>query len=217
MEDKSNDQLIDLSVSEFINETASELPAPGGGSVSALVGALGAALGSMVANLSSHKKDWDDRWEEFSDWAEKGKYFHQELLRCVDEDTRAFNLLMEAFSLPKTSEKEKEERKLRIGEATRTAMNVPFRVMQLACDSMEVLRAMAETGNPNSVSDAGVGALCALTAVEGAYLNVKINASGFDDKEYLASILNQSGKISQSAKVKAEEILEIVNSKILSR
>jgi glutamate formiminotransferase / formiminotetrahydrofolate cyclodeaminase len=214
MEEKDNDRLIDLTIAGFISETASESPAPGGGSISALTGALGAALGSMVANLSSHKRGWDDRWEEFSNWAEKGKYFHQELLRCVDEDTKAFNLLMDAMALPKSSEQEKDQRKAAMTNATRNAINVPFRVMQLAHDSLEVLKAMAETGNPNSVSDAGVGALCASTAVEGAYLNVKINASGFEDKEFIDTLLKEAEAISAAAKIKVAGILETVNSKI---
>ena len=214
MEENSGDRLIDLTVSGFVDETASESPAPGGGSVSALVGAFGASLGSMVANLSSHKRGWDDRWEEFSDWAEKGKYFHQELLRCVDEDTHAFNRLMEAMGMPKASEQEREERQKSIVMATKNAINVPFRVMQLAKESMEVLKAMAETGNPNSVSDAGVGALCAMTAVEGAWLNVKINASGFTEREFTERILEQAEAIALSARIKLQEIMDIVHSKI---
>ncbi|MCA1760527.1 MAG: glutamate formimidoyltransferase, partial [Bacteroidales bacterium] len=178
MEEKTGEKLVEKTVQGFVHETASESPAPGGGSVSAAVGAFGAALGTMVANLSAHKRGWDERWEEFSDWAEKGKKYHDELLKCVDEDTEAFNKIMAAFGLPKSNEQEKAERKQAIQKATKTAMEIPLKVMQLAHDSLEVMQAMAETGNPNSVSDAGVGALCARTAVEGAYLNVKINAAG---------------------------------------
>ncbi|MCF6359066.1 MAG: cyclodeaminase/cyclohydrolase family protein, partial [Draconibacterium sp.] len=173
-----------------------------------------AARGTMVANLSAHKRGWDDRWEEFSDWAEKGKYYHTALLNCVDEDTDAFNQIMAAFGLPKSSEQEKLERKNAIQAATKNAIEVPLKVMQLAHDSLEVMKAMAEIGNPNSVSDAGVGALCARTAVEGAYLNVKINAAGFDDKEYLTKILETADKLIFSAKEKETSILKIVYEKI---
>ncbi len=192
IEEKNSKKLIDFTLMHFISETASESPAPGGGSVSAYVGALGAALGTMVANLSSHKRGWDDRWKEFSDWAEKGKHYHNALLKCVDEDAQAFNLIMVAYGLPKTSEVEIMERKLAIQNATRNAIEVPLKVMKLAFESMEVVRGMAETGNPNSVSDAGVGALCARTAVEGAFLNVKINAAGLDDKDFVYSRLMEA-------------------------
>lgn len=168
LDENSGNRLVDLPVRKFAEETASESPAPGGGSVSALAGALGASLGTMVANLSSHKRGWDERWEEFSGWAEKGKSCYDALLRCVDEDTQAFNRLMDAFGLPKTTEDEKKLRKAAINAATSNAMEVPLKVMRLALQSMEVLHAMADKGNPNSVSDAGVGALCARTAVRGA-------------------------------------------------
>ncbi|HEY9113400.1 MAG TPA: glutamate formimidoyltransferase, partial [Bacteroidales bacterium] len=165
-------KLVDMTVTGFANETASESPAPGGGSISALAGALGVSLATMVANLSSHKRGWDDRWEEFSDWAEKGQKLKDELLFLVDEDTRSFNKIMDAFGLPKNTDAEKKIRTETIQAASRYAMQVPYRVMKVSLETMEIIRAMAETGNPNSVSDAGVGALCALTAVEGAYLNV---------------------------------------------
>jgi len=214
MEEKTGEKLVDKTVQGFMHETASESPAPGGGSVSAAVGAFGAALGTMVANLSAHKRGWDDRWEEFSAWAEKGKKYHDELLKCVDEDTEAFNKIMAAFGLPKSNEQEKAERKQAIQNATKNAMEVPLKVMQLAHDSLEVMQAMAETGNPNSVSDAGVGALCARTAVEGAYLNVKINASGCNDKKYVKEISKRAESLSVSAKKRETDILNIVESKI---
>jgi glutamate formiminotransferase/formiminotetrahydrofolate cyclodeaminase len=214
LEEGSPQKLIDFSVRKFTEETASESPAPGGGSVAALAGALGASLGTMVANLSSHKRGWDDRWEEFSDWAEKGKYYYAALLGCVDEDTRAFKLLMDAFGLSKNTEEEKNVRKATIQAATLNAMLVPLKVMQLALGSMEVIKAMAETGNPNSVSDAGVGALCARTAVRGAWLNVKINAAGLTNMEKKEEILNEAAILAEKAETQEKEILEIVEEKI---
>ncbi|MBS2100031.1 glutamate formimidoyltransferase [Carboxylicivirga linearis] len=207
-------KLIDMNLTDFADETASESPAPGGGSISAYVGSLGAALGTMVANLSAHKRGWDNRWEEFSDWAEKGMAIQSELLRLVDEDTNAFNRIMDAFGLPKGTDAEKAARKQAIDDATRFAIEIPFKVMQKSYEAFEMIRAMAETGNLNSVSDAGVGALCVRSAVMGAYLNVKINASGLDDKSFVESVLAQ-GKMIEEKAIKAEkEILEIVNQKI---
>jgi len=214
IEDQSAKKLVDLTLTQFKDETASESPAPGGGSISAYVGSMGAALGTMVANLSAHKRGWDERWEEFSDWAEKGKFYHTALLNCVDEDTDAFNKIMAAFALPKVSEQEQAERKQAIHEATKNAIEVPLKVMQLAYNSMDVMQAMAEFGNPNSVSDAGVGALCARTAVEGACLNVKINASGFADAAYLEVTLTKAEDLLQSAKEKEVAILKVVHQKI---
>ncbi|WP_439182304.1 glutamate formimidoyltransferase [Carboxylicivirga taeanensis] len=207
-------QLIDMNLTEFADETASESPAPGGGSISAYVGSLGAALGTMVANLSAHKRGWDERWEEFSDWAEKGMAVEKELLSLVDEDTNAFNRIMDAFGLPKGTDEEKAARKQAIDEATKYAIEVPFRVMKVAFKGFEVIRAMAEIGNPNSVTDAGVGALCARTAVMGAFLNVKINAAGLDDKSFVDGILAEGQAIEDKAIQEEKEILEIVNSKI---
>lgn len=206
--------LTGMTVGAFVHATASESPAPGGGSVSAAVGALGAALGTMVANLSAHKRGWDDRWEEFSNWAEKGKQYHDALLQCVNDDTEAFNRLMAAYGLPKSGEKETARRKKAILEATKYAMEVPLRVMQLAHDSLEVIEAMAKTGNPNSLSDAGVGALCARTAVEGAFLNVKINAPGCGDKDFVEKIHTRAKQLSDSAREKTERILQQVESKL---
>jgi glutamate formiminotransferase / formiminotetrahydrofolate cyclodeaminase len=214
LDEGSPAKLVDFSVRKFTEETASESPAPGGGSVAALTGALGASLGTMVANLSSHKRGWDDRWEEFSGWAEKGKYYYSALLRCVDEDTRAFNRLMDTFGLPKNTPEEKTLRKESIQAATLNAMLVPLKVMQLASGSMEVLKAMSETGNPNSVSDAGVGALCARTAVRGAWLNVKINAGGLNDREKAGEIMNEAASIAEQAEILEKEILEIVEEKM---
>jgi glutamate formiminotransferase/formiminotetrahydrofolate cyclodeaminase len=210
----SGKKLVENTLKQFAEETASESPAPGGGSISAYVGALGAALGTMVANLSAHKRGWENRWEEFSGWAEKGKYFHSALLNCVDEDTQAFNRIMSAFELPKNTEQEIAVRKNTIQEATKNAIEVPLKVMQLAHDSMDVLKAMAETGNPNSVSDAGVGALCARTAVEGAFLNVKINAAGLKDEIFLRNSLETANNILSSARKSEAEILKIVYQKI---
>jgi glutamate formiminotransferase / formiminotetrahydrofolate cyclodeaminase len=208
-------KLVDFSMMQFSEETASESPAPGGGSISAYVGTLGAALGTMVANLSAHKRGWENRWEEFSEWAEKGKYYHSALLNCVDEDTQAFNRIMKAFEMPKTSELEILARKNAIQEATKNAIEVPLKVMQLAHDSMEILKAMAENGNPNSVSDAGVGALCARTAVEGAFLNVKINAVGLKDENYLNNTIETANDLLTSSRNAEAEILKIVYQKIV--
>ncbi len=207
-------KLVDMTVKGFANETASESPAPGGGSIAATVGALGASLGTMVANLSSHKRGWDDRWEEFSDWAEKGQHFKDELLRLVDEDTNAFNKIMDAFGLSKKTEEEKEARKQAIEEASKYAMEIPFKVMDTAYRSIEVMRAMAENGNPNSVSDAGVGALCALTAVEGAFLNVKINATGIADKAFTNDLIKRGQEILEKTRACRDAVLETVEQKI---
>ncbi len=206
--------LIDRSVEEFVEETASESPAPGGGSVAAAVGALGAALATMVANLSAHKRGWDDRWEEFSNWAEKGKQYYVELLRLVDEDTTAFNSLMTAFGLPQGSDAEKTARKRAIQDATKRAIEVPLQVMETALASMEVIQAMAESGNPNSVSDAGVAALCARTAVLGAFLNVKINAGNLDDKGFVSGVLSRGEKMKSDAVANEKAILETVAGKM---
>lgn len=211
---KGHKKLIDLSLTDFADETASESPAPGGGSISAYMGALGAALGSMVANLSSHKRGWDERWEEFSGWAEKGKAFQTQLMKLVDEDTNAFNKIMDAFSLPKKTEEEKMIRKQAVQEATRFATEVPFKTMQLCYECMSVTKAMAEIGNPNSVTDAGVGALAARAGVMGAFLNVKINASGLDDKAYADKIIREGENIVEKARQLEAEILQIVHSKI---
>ncbi len=214
IDDDQTKKLVDMNLRGFADETASESPAPGGGSISAYVGALGVSLGTMVANLSSHKRGWDDRWEEFSDWAEKGQAIKDELLFLVDEDTRAFNRIMEAFGLPKGSDEEKKARLKAIQDASRYAMEIPFRVMKKAFESMEVMKAMALTGNPNSVSDAGVGALCARTAVRGAFMNVRINAGGIDDKEFANKLIEDGLAIEKQAEIVEKEIVEIVDRKI---
>ncbi len=212
--DKGRKKLIDMNLSDFADETASESPAPGGGSISAYMGALGAALSSMVANLSSHKRGWDDRWEEFSNWAEKGKKFQTELIKSVDEDTNAFNVIMNAFGLPKKTDEEKATRAKAIQEATKYATEVPFKTLKLCYESMEVAKAMAMEGNPNSVSDAGVGAIAARGGVIGAFLNVKINASGLEDRKFAEKIVSESQAIVEKAEILEKEILEIVHSKI---
>lgn len=214
LKDKADSKLVSMSLTDFADETASESPAPGGGSISAYVGVLGASLASMVANLSSHKKGWDSRWEEFSGWAERGQHYKNELIRLVDLDTIAFNKIMTAFGLPKSTEEEKTARTQAIQEATKYAIEVPFAVMKAAYQSMEVIRAMAEIGNPNSVTDAGVAALCARTAVLGAFMNVRVNASGYHDKTYIQEILNEGEALQQMAIDTEAEIIAIVNSKI---
>ncbi|MDB5136558.1 MAG: ftcD [Mucilaginibacter sp.] len=214
LKDKANSKLVRMSLTDFADETASESPAPGGGSISAYVGVLGASLATMVANLSSHKKGWDSRWEEFSDWAERGQHYKNELTRLVDLDTVAFNKIMTSFDLPKSTDEEKAARTQAIQDATKYAIEIPFKVMQTAYQSMEVIRAMAETGNPNSITDAGVAALCARTAVLGAFMNVKINASGYKDKAYVDEILNEGNALEKMAIDLEAEIIGIVNSKI---
>jgi len=216
LEDKQAKQqkLVDLTVSAFTETTASEAPAPGGGSISAAMGAFGSALATMVANLSSHKRGWDERWKEFSDWAEKGKSHYEELLYLIDEDTEAFNRIMAAFQLPKSSEEEKAVRKQAIQDATRYAIEIPFKVMQTIYKSMEVIRAMAEIGNPNSVTDAGVGALAARSGIKGAFLNVHINAGDLDDKAWVEKLLAEASDIEKKAEALEREILDIVESKL---
>lgn len=206
--------LVRMNLRKFADETASESPAPGGGSIAAYLGALGISLGTMVANLSSHKKGWDERWREFSDYAETGQKIKEELLKLVDEDTHAFNKIMDAFGLPKSSDKENSIRKAAIQSATKNAIEVPFKVMQLSLESFDVIKAMVEIGNPNSVSDAGVGALCARSAVYGAWLNVKINASGYEDKVYVQQVLQQGETMLNEAIAKEKEVLQIVETKI---
>ena len=214
LEEEEAKPLIRLNLTSFADETASESPAPGGGSISAYVGALGISLGSMVANLSAHKRGWDDRWEEFSDWAEKGMEHQRKLLDLVDEDTAAFNKIMDAFAMPKGSEKEISERSEAIEQATQYASEIPFKVLEIACASMDVIKAMAESGNPNSITDAGVGALCANTAVRGALLNVKVNAAGLKDQVFAKDIIERAEAIAEKAAIQEAEILRIVNDKL---
>jgi glutamate formiminotransferase/formiminotetrahydrofolate cyclodeaminase len=206
--------LVKMDLKDFADETASESPAPGGGSIAAYVGSIGISLGTMVANLSSHKRGWDERWQEFSVWAEKGQKFKDKLLWLVDEDTHAFNKIMDAFKLPKNSNEEKQERSKAIQNATKYAIEVPFQVMETSLETFEVIKAMAQIGNPNSASDAGVGALCAKAAVIGAYLNVKINVSDLNDENFKSEILKKAESIVAKAQILEKEVLDIVNDKI---
>ena len=214
LKDKASSKLASMSLIDFADETASESPAPGGGSISAYMGALSAALGTMVANLSSHKKGWDSRWKEFSDWAEKGQQYKDELLKLVDLDTAAFNKIMEAMALPKATAEEKAVRDQAIQDATKYAIEIPFKVMQAAFGSLTVTKAMAETGNPNSISDAGVAALCGRSAVIGAFMNVKINAQGCKDKDFIDNIIAEGYEIERQAVELETEIIGLVNLKI---
>ena len=216
LEDENGDDkaLVKMTVKGFAEETSRESPAPGGGSVAAYMGALGAALGTMVANLSAHKPGWDDRWEEFSRWADKGQALSDELLVLVDEDTRAFNKIMEAFGLPKKTDEDKRLRSEAIQAATLFATQVPLQTMQAAFGAFELCQAMAEQGNPNSVSDAGVGALAARAAVLGAGLNVKINAASLKDRETADKMIAEAEQLIAEAQKKEAEIIGIVERKI---
>jgi glutamate formiminotransferase/formiminotetrahydrofolate cyclodeaminase len=205
---------VDKTLEAFVHETASELPAPGGGSIAAVMGSLAAALATMVANLSAHKRGWDDRWEEFSDWAEKGKVLHDELLSLVDADTHAFNKVMQTFGLPKSSEAERAARHQAIQEATRGAIQVPMRIMQRSHDCFEVIRAMAESGLPASMSDVGVAALAARAGVMGAFLNVKINVKDLDDHAWVDEKLAEGQRLQDAALAAEKAVLEIVGNKI---
>lgn len=204
------DKLTALTVKGFADETLRESPAPGGGSVAAYMGALGAALGTMVANLSAHKPGWDDRWEEFSRWADKGVELEAELLHLVDEDTEAFNRIMAAFGMPKNTDEDKRLRSEAIQKATLFAAQVPLETMKASFKAFEICKAMAETGNPNSVSDAGVGALAARAAVLGAGLNVKINASSLKDKAQAEALINEANNLMAEADKAEREVMEIV-------
>lgn len=207
-------KLVDMTCSAFAEETASESPAPGGGSISAYMGALGAALGTMVANLSSHKAGWDERWEEFSDYAERGQALMAELLHLVDEDTEAFNRIMAVFAMPKATDEEKAARSAALQDATLYATQVPLKTMKASLKVFEIVKAMAEIGNPNSVSDAGVGALAARSAVLGAQLNVKINAAGLKDRATAEALTAEAEQIAAEAIALEAEVLKIVNEKI---
>lgn len=211
---RNGKRLIDLTVKGFADETARESPAPGGGSVSAYMGALGASLGTMVANLSSHKPGWDERWDEFSHWAEYGMEVESELLRLVDEDTEAFNRIMSAFGMPKGTEEEKRLRSEAIQQATLFAARVPLETMKASLKVFDLCREMVDKGNPNSVSDAGVGALAARSAVIGAGMNVKINASSLKDREMAQSLITEANAIIAEAMAAEEEIIRKVEEKI---
>lgn len=214
LEKQNTSRLIDMTCRGFAYETASESAAPGGGSISAYMGALGAALGTMVANLSSHKAGWDERWEEFSIVAEQGQQLMSELLALVDEDTEAFNRIMAVFAMPKNTEAEKAQRSAALQSATLYATQVPLKTMKVSLKVFDIVRAMAENGNPNSVSDAGVGALAARSAVLGAQLNVKINAAGLKDRDTAERLIAEAAKIAGQAEKLEREVLDIVNSKI---
>ena len=205
-----------MNLEKFAFETASESPAPGGGSISAYSGAMGAALATMVANLSANKRGWDDRWEEFSSWAEKGISYQKELLELVDEDTKAFNQIMDAFKLPKENESDIKNRNDAIQNATKNAILTPYRVMQVALDSMSVIKKMAEIGNPNSITDACVAALCARTAVRGAFLNVQINCLDYNDKSFVDDINKKGENILEKA-FKLENKIISITEKIMKK
>jgi glutamate formiminotransferase/formiminotetrahydrofolate cyclodeaminase len=207
-------KLVDFKLDDFADETASESMAPGGGSIAAYVGSLGVSLGTMVANLSAHKAGWDEKWEMYSKWAEKGQAYKNKLLYLVDEDTNAFNKIIEGFRLPKSSDKEKEARKTAIEEATKYATEIPFQVMETAYNSMEVMQAMIKDGLPSSLSDAGVGALCARTAVIGAYFNVRINAKDIKDRKFAETVLKKAENIYQSTIKVEREIIAYIDSKM---
>ena len=207
-------QLAKMNLIDFANKTSSESPAPGGGSISAYCGALGAALSTMVANLSANKRGWDDKWEFYSNWGEQSLGYQNKLVRLVDEDTLAFNKIMTAISLPKDSSEQKRIRLIALQNATKHAIEVPFQIMQTAFACLESIKCMAELGNPNSISDAGVAALCIRTAVIGAYLNVKINCKDLDDKPYVKNILSDAQKIVEETNLIEREILSIVDNKL---
>lgn len=206
--------LVKMDLRAFANETASESPAPGGGSIAAYVGALGVSLATMVANLSSHKRGWDERWQEFSTHAEQGQILKDQLLMMVDEDTNAFNAIMSSFALPKNSDEEKAARSKAIQAATKLAIEIPYKVMELSLQTFDLIKAMADIGNPNSVTDAGVGALCARAAVHGAFLNVKVNTGGLKDKDFVAKTLENAEKMCNKADELEKEILTMVKSKL---
>ena len=214
IEDSAQAKLVDLDLVSFAQETASESPAPGGGSISAYCGAMGVALGTMVANLSAHKRGWDDRWEEFSDWAEKGQVYLNKLLYLVDEDTAAFNRIMDGFQMPKGTEEEKLARAEAIQAATKYAIEIPFEVMKTCYESMEVMEAMVEKGNPNSITDAGVGALCARSGVLGSFMNVKVNCGDLKDKDFVNDILSRGNDIQEKTIVLEEKIRARVEQEI---
>jgi glutamate formiminotransferase/formiminotetrahydrofolate cyclodeaminase len=208
---KGRERLVSMTLKHFSDETASESPAPGGGSVAAYIGSVGAALATMVANLSSHKRGWDDRWEEFSVIAEKGKSVRMRLLYLVDEDTRAFNAIMDAFSLPKKSDEEKAIREAAVESATRRAIIVPFTVMETALEGFDLVKKMVETGNPNSVTDAGVGALALRSCILGAGMNVRVNAKGLKDRNFVEDVLKKTSAIENEAVRLEAEIIQAVN------
>ncbi len=214
IEDATSSPLIQKNLREFASITASESPAPGGGSVAAYVGSLGISLATMVANLSSHKKGWEDQWKTFSAVAEKGQQLKDELLRMVDEDTRAFNGIMVAFGMPKNTPEEKIARTAQIQAATRTAIEIPLKVMELCYATLDIIEEMVIKGNPNSVTDAGVGVLCARAAVHGAFLNVKINSVGLKDADFVEKTLKRASDIIVQTDLREKQILQLVNERM---
>lgn len=214
LKDKTKKRLVDLSLSEFAWETSSESPAPGGGSVSAAMGALGAALGTMVANLSSHKRGWDDRWEEFASWAERGVQMQKRLLELVDEDTEAYNAILDAFGLPKKSDEEKAARAAAVEAATLQASIVPLMVMKEAFKVFDLLKEMTEKGNPNSVTDGAVGVLAVRACIRGAFLNVRINVKGLKDRAMAEELISEAQIIDNDAARLEEEIIARVSSEL---
>ena len=214
IQDDSASKLVDLTVTGFAEETSRESPAPGGGTISAYMGALGASLGTMVANLSSHKPGWDDRWQEFSVWADKGQAIAKELLHLVDEDTEAFNRIMAAFGMPKKTDEDKAARSAAIQDATLYAAQVPLRTMKESMKVFEICRAMVMEGNPNSVSDAGVGVLAARAAVLGAGMNVKINAGSLKDRAVADALIAEANELIKKANAEEADITAIVETKL---
>lgn len=206
IDDTNSKKLVDLTLIDFTNETASESMAPGGGSISAYVGALGVSLGAMVANLSAHKRGYDDRWEEFSNWAVKAMEYQETMMFLVDEDTVSFNKIIDAFRMAKKTDEEKEIRKNAIQAATKYAIEIPLKAAQTAYKSMEVMKAMVEIGNPNSITDAGVGAMCARTAALGAVMNVKINTADMEDVDFVKEVLAECDRIQKGAEALEKEI-----------
>ena len=210
----NNNPLAKMTIEDFANETSSESPAPGGGSIAAYCGVLGSALATMVANLSAHKRGWDERWEFFSKWGEKGIMYQNKLLELVDKDTHAFNQIMNAYALPKDNKNQIALRNNEIQNATKNAINVPFEIMKTSFESIEVIMMMAEEGNPNSISDAGVAMYCARAAIMGAFLNVKINCKDLDDKKYVKKILSSCKKLIDQTDVLEKNVIDIVNKKL---
>ena len=207
-------KLIDFKLNDFADETAGESMAPGGGSISAYVGALGVSLGTMVANLSAHKAGWDERWEFFSDWAIKGQEYKEQLLFLVDEDTNAFNKIIDGFRMPKDTDLEKKIRLDAIENATKYATEIPFKVMETSFQSMEIMQAMLKDGLKNSLSDAGVGVLCARAAVIGAYFNVRINAKDIKDRDFATVILNKAATIYKKTIALEQETISFIDSQM---
>ncbi len=214
LQDKKEKKLVDMMLSSFVWETSSESPAPGGGSISAAMGAMGAALGTMVANLSSHKRGWDDRWEEFASWAEKGAQMQKRLLDLVDEDTAAFNAIMKAFEMPKGSEEEKTARSVAVEEATKNASLVPLIVMKEALKTFELLGEMVRKGNPNSVTDAAVGVLATRACIRGAYLNVKVNVMRLKDRTFAEKLITEGREIEDKAAANELEIIGLASANL---